>query len=221
MAAFPRPEAKALNEEALKNFDAFVEVVDTDLRPWAEPSDYAGWWAVASAKSNPLGLAAVGALDKIGEIENGEAKAAAAAAQDQYESQRTTSIVVLVVGIAAAVGVGLVVATGMARGVGRVQRLAEALANGDLTRSSGLTTRDELGRMGAALDGAVANLRSVLGTVASSADAVAASSEELSASSSAISAGAEEPSAQAGVVSGAAEEVSRSVQTVAAGAEQM
>src|SRR5436305_33370 len=84
---------------------------------------------------------------------------AAAEAQDQYRSQRTTAIVGLAVGIAAAVGVGFVVATGMARGVGRVQRLAEALANGDLTRSSGLTTRDELGRMGAALDGAVANLR--------------------------------------------------------------
>jgi methyl-accepting chemotaxis protein len=54
--------------------------------------------------------------------------------------------------------------------------------------------------MGAALDTAVGELRSVMSSVVSS---------------------AEETSAQAGVVSGAAEEVSRSVETVAAGAEQM
>src|SRR4051812_30191082 len=120
--SYPTPEKIALNEDALTNFDAFVKVVQTDLRPLAEASDYAGWWAVASAKSNPLALAATGDLDKISGIENDEAKAAAAAAQEQYRSQRTASIVVLVVGIAAAFGVGLVVATGMARGVGRVQR---------------------------------------------------------------------------------------------------
>ena len=60
-----------------------------------------------------------------------------------------------------------------------------------------------------------------MASVVASADAVAASSEELSASSAQISASAEETSAQSGVVSAAAEEVSRNVQTVAAGAEEM
>jgi methyl-accepting chemotaxis protein len=150
-----------------------------------------------------------------------EADAAALLARESYEDQRTQQLVVLVVGIALAVGLGLVVARGMARDVGRVQDVAEALATGDLTRSSGLTSRDELGRMGQALDAAVVELRRVMSSVAGAADAVAASSEELSASSAQISASAEETSAQSGVVAGAAEEVSRSVQTVAAGAEQM
>ncbi|SFL95211.1 MCP four helix bundle domain-containing protein, partial [Geodermatophilus ruber] len=220
-AAFPIPETEALNEEALTNFEAYLKIAATELRPLAEQNRYLEWYALNQEKNVPLTSAATAALDKMREIETGLAQEAAAAAQDQFQSQRTTSIVVLVVGIATAVGVGLVVATGMARGVGRVQRVAEALAAGDLTKSSGLATRDELGRMGAALDGAVENLREVLGTVASSADAVAASSEELSASSAQISASAEETSAQAGVVSSAAEEVSRNVQTVAAGAEQM
>ena len=60
-----------------------------------------------------------------------------------------------------------------------------------------------------------------MASVVGSADAVAASSEELSASSAQISASAEETSAQSGVVSSAAEEVSRNVATVAAGAEEM
>ena len=102
-----------------------------------------------------------------------------------------------------------------------MQDVAEALAAGDLTVSSGLTTKDEMGRMGASLDSAVDGLREVMATVVGSADAVAASSEELSASSAQISASAEETSAQSGVVSSAAEEVSRNVATVAAGAEEM
>src|SRR3954451_18345083 len=122
--SYPTPEKLALNEEALTNFDAFVKVVQNDLRPLAEANDYTGWFLLSKAKSTPLASKAQEALDKIREIENGEAKAAAA--QDQYRSQRTTSIVVLLVGIAVAVGVGLVVAIGMARGVGRVQRLPPA-----------------------------------------------------------------------------------------------
>ena len=116
---------------------------------------------------------------------------------------------------------GFFVATGVARATRKVREVTEALANGDLTRSSGLTTQDEMGQMGASLDTAVAALRDVMATVVGSADAVAASSEELSASSAQISASAEETAAQSGVVATSAEEVSRNVATVAAGAEEM
>ncbi len=171
-------------------------------------NDYAGWYAANQELAKPLADEAQGYLDEVLELEVADADAAAEAAHEHFVTQRTTAVVVLVVGIALAVAVGLFVARGLARGVRRVQDVAEALAAGDLTKTSGLTTRDELGRMGAALDAAVEEIRVVLASVASSADAVAASSEELSASSAQISASAEETSAQSGVVSGAAEEVS-------------
>ncbi|MGY2127917.1 methyl-accepting chemotaxis protein [Blastococcus sp. SYSU DS0617] len=107
------------------------------------------------------------------------------------------------------------------RPVRAVKLSLEALAAGDLTVATGVTSRDEVGQMAAALDTAQENLRVVMAGVASSAHAVASSSEELSASSAQISASAEETSTQGGVVASAAEEVSRSVETVAAGAEQM
>ncbi|WP_241037992.1 methyl-accepting chemotaxis protein [Blastococcus litoris] len=102
-----------------------------------------------------------------------------------------------------------------------VKASLEALAAGDLTRSTGIRSKDEVGQMAASLDTAQASLREVLAGVASSAHAVASSSEELSMTSAQISASAEETSTQSGVVASAAEEVSRSVETVAAGAEQM
>jgi methyl-accepting chemotaxis protein len=128
---------------------------------------------------------------------------------------------VIALGVLLTVGIALWVTRRIVRPLSSVVAVAEALAAGDLTASTGVQRSDEVGRAAAALDAAQASLRSVLSGVVSSADAVAASSEELSASSAQISASAEETAAQSGVVAGAAEEVSRNVQTVAAGAEQM
>ena len=130
----------------------------------------------------------------------------------------------LLVALAALVVIGVVSVFTMrsiARPVRAVKASLEALASGDLTKATGIVSKDEVGQMAAALDTAQENLRLVLAGVASSAHAVASSSEELSASSAQISASAEETSTQGGVVASAAEEVSRSVETVAAGAEKM
>jgi len=132
-----------------------------------------------------------------------------------------TTITICALGVLLAVVVGLLVAGSVMRGLSALRRTAERLAAGDLTVSTGLAQRDEVGQTAAALDEALVSLRGVVTAVADSADAVAASSEELSASSAQMSSSAEETSAQSGVVSAAAEEVSRSVATVAAGADEM
>jgi methyl-accepting chemotaxis protein len=227
-AAMDKYRAKGLdaNETALVNktqseFDANVQVVLTELAPLALANNYAAWWTANNADAKPHGDAATAGVEKLYQNEIAAADQGAKQARVDYNSQRTRSLAMLVIGVAIAIGVGLLVARGLAAGVRRVQDVTEALAVGDLTKSSGLTTKDELGKMGASLDQAVESLRELMASVVASADAVAASSEELSASSAQISASAEETSAQSGVVSSAAEEVSRSVQTVAAGAEEM
>jgi methyl-accepting chemotaxis protein len=134
---------------------------------------------------------------------------------------RTVSIIAGVVGLLLTVLISVFTLRSITRPIGRVKASLEALAAGDLTVDTGIRSTDELGRMAASLDAAQLSLREVLAGVATSANAVASSSEELSASSGQIAASAEETSVQSGVVSSAAEEVSRSVQTVAAGAEQM
>ncbi len=143
---------------------------------------------------------------------------------EQEAAQGRATALLVAVGVLAVLLAGLcalVVGRSVVRPLRRVQALAGRLAAGDLREATGVRQRDEVGQVAAALDAAQEGLRSVMASVAESADAVAASSEELSASSAQISASAEETSAQSGVVAGAAEEVSRSVQTVAAGAEEM
>ncbi|MGY1843816.1 methyl-accepting chemotaxis protein [Modestobacter sp. SYSU DS0875] len=202
-------------------FDRAEEIEDTVLADLAQAHDQPGWLAVHEAQVAPLFDTMLTGLAEMEQLASDDAAAGAQAAADQSARTRTISVAVLVVGVLVAVAVGWLVARDLRRDVRRVERVAEALAAGDLTATSGLTTRDELGRMGAAIDEAMGRLRSVMAAVVGSSSTVAASSEELSASAAQISASAEETSVQAGVVSGAAEEVSRSVATVAAGAEEM
>ncbi|MCA0145642.1 methyl-accepting chemotaxis protein [Blastococcus sp. LR1] len=176
---------------------------------------------VRKEQITPLTEEMVADLEGLTALQNESAAADAAAAQASYDDTRTALLAALIVGVLAALTCGTLIAASFARGLRRMQDTTEALAAGDLTRQVGLTSKDELGRMSASLDSAVASMRDVMAGVVASADAVAASSEELSASSAQIAASAGETSAQSGVVAGAAEEVSRSVQTVAAGAEEM
>ena len=217
----PTAEQTALLGAIRTGYAGYTQEADRVLTPLALTNDYAAWIAANRVSVAPLREQLEGVLDDLIASDTAAAEAAATTARDDAAQQRTVAIAVLVVGVGLALGLGLVVAVGIARATRKVQDVTDALAAGDLTRSSGLTTRDELGRMGASLDSAVTGLRQLMAGVVASADAVAASSEELSASAAQISASAEETSAQSGVVSTAAEEVSRNVGTVSAGAEQM
>jgi methyl-accepting chemotaxis protein len=211
----------ALVDEFETRYASWRKIRDEQVFAAAESGHPA---AARTAFDGPLAAANdayAAAMDKLNEIEAAGVPSTASAADRTFHSSRLLMLVVVAVGAVLSLALGLVVAGGLAAGVARVRRVADALAGGDFTRTAGLATRDELGRMGGSLDTAVGNLRELVSSVVASADAVAASSEELSASSAQISASAEETSAQSGVVASAAEEVSRSVQTVAAGADQM
>ena len=214
-------EGQALVDELRATAVAYENYQRDVLGPLALAGDSAGWIATNDTQGPPLTDVLTADVQKLLDIEQSEGRNSIEAIQASAAAETTTSIVILIVALTLAIGVGMIVATGIGRATRKVQDVTDGLAKGDLTLSSGLTTRDELGRMGQALDSAVADLRGVMASVVGSADAVAASSEELSASAAQISAGAEETSAQSGVVSTAAEEVSRNVQTVAAGAEEM
>jgi methyl-accepting chemotaxis protein len=219
-ATKPSAEGEALIGDVLDGIVRYRAAM-VPLDALAHAGRLVEWSQQRDATVSPIAKDIVADLDELSSVRQVTAAKSAAAATANYESTRTTLLTLIVVGALMALALGIVVARAIRRDAQQVQWVAEGLAEGDLTRSAGLTGKDELGRMGQSLDTAVESLRAVLSSVVSSADAVAASSEELSASSAQISASAEETSAQSGVVSSAAEEVSRNVQTVAAGAEEM
>jgi methyl-accepting chemotaxis protein len=169
----------------------------------------------------PVSKTVGAALDRLLAAEAATAEKTVAAARSTYDSARTTILVVLVLGLAAAVALGLFVAQMVIRPVTAVRDGLVSMAAGDLTVRVAVTSTDEVGQMANALNQATESLRATITATAESAHALAASAEELTGSSESIAASAEETAAQAGTVATAAEQISRNVQTVASGSEEM
>src|SRR5659263_17250 len=131
----------------------------------------------------------------------------------------TTSVAVF--GVVMTVIVGVWMGGRVSGSLARVQYVADGLASGDLTRSTGLDRHDEIGQAAAAIDCATVALRDTMTLVMQTAQGMASASQGLSAAGTQVAAGSQETSVQAGVVAAAAEQVSRNVQTVAAGAEEI
>ncbi|MHB1310428.1 MAG: methyl-accepting chemotaxis protein [Gemmatimonadaceae bacterium] len=129
--------------------------------------------------------------------------------------------VVMLLALLLAIGLGFFVSREIARPLVLVVGALEKVAAGDLTVRADVRTKDELGRLGAALNQAAEAMHESVEAISSNAQALAAASEELSAVSTQMGSNADETSTQAGVASAAADQVSKSVQTVAADTEVM
>ncbi|SHH17539.1 methyl-accepting chemotaxis protein, partial [Jatrophihabitans endophyticus] len=182
----------------------YMAAQKTLLEPLALAGKRAEWLSVNKAKVSPISDKLATTLDNLVTSESAEAADRDKQAQAAYHSQVVVAVVLLAVGIALALGLGYLVATAIARNTRKVQEATEALAAGNLNASAGLTSNDELGRMGASLDAAVANLRQVMSTVVENADSLAGSAEELSATSAQIASSAEDTSRQSAVATATA-----------------
>jgi len=104
----------------------------------------------------------------------------------------------------------------------RLDRVAHALASGDLKEQTRAGTgEDEFAGVSRALDEATASMRATVKGIAASAEALAEASDQLSVGSETMSAMAERGSSQATVAASASEQVSAGVATVASSVEQM
>jgi methyl-accepting chemotaxis protein len=202
-------------------WNKFKHLRDTVLLPLAKSHDLAGYNAAYAKQVAPV-VSTIG--DTMDAADSGGSEYFLTTAADSDRSDKHAIVVVFLVlgiGLLLAVGLSLYIARAIRRPLHRVKTALEAMSRRDLTVTSGVSSRDEVGQMAAALETAQQNFREVISHVVASAESVASSSEQLSASSVQIASAAEETSTQAGVVASASEQVSRNVQTVAAGSEQM
>jgi methyl-accepting chemotaxis protein len=203
------------------NWQAYVQVAQHKLLDLGTRNDMAGFQKVRDAQANPLMTKARADSDALIAAEGADAAKSAAAAKSDYASSRTTVIVLLVIGCLLAMGLGMWVARKIVGSLSKVKTVCDGLADGDLTRTTGLTSRDEPGQMGRSLDNAMQRLRQTVSTIDGSASSLASASEQMSSTAQQIAGSAEETTAQAQTVSAAAEQISRSVSTVSAGSEEM
>ena len=106
---------------------------------------------------------------------------------------------------------GLILSVVIARSfsvpLGQAVFALEKVAEGDLTASLDVETRDEVGRMAKALNTAVERLNSTMQEVADSAANASSSSQQLAAASEAISSGAQEQAASLEETSASLEQI--------------
>jgi methyl-accepting chemotaxis protein len=215
-------EGKQLHADMRRAFDEYRAIADREieLRRAGKTTD-----AVELAFSPPTSQARTHLRKAVADFNALEEKLKDELLTEQTasESRARSMIWMLAVG---GIGIGLAVAILIARSItGAISKMAamiQVISENNLTVNDlEITSQDEIGQAGAALNLMKNNLHEVVQSIAETSLHVASASEELSNTSQQISANSEETSTQAGVVSKAAQAVSQNLQTVATGAEEM
>jgi methyl-accepting chemotaxis protein len=143
----------------------------------------------------------------------------AARAIDDGDSAVTsaTSLVIvgIIIGIIVAIILGFIITNAITSGIKRGVEFALIIANGDLTSNiekADLDRKDEIGKLGNALQKMVEKLKDIIGSVVSGSDNISSASEQLSSASQQLSQGASEQASGAEEVSSSMEEMAANIQ---------
>ncbi|UOY00453.1 methyl-accepting chemotaxis protein [Blastococcus sp. PRF04-17] len=160
-------------------------------------------------------------LPKLGEAVATYGEEAAAHSADQRTTAERLALTGVGVGVLVLALLGWVITRSVVGPLRRVGAVLRGLAEGDLTGSTGISSKDEVGQMAGSLETSMHNMRDVIAAIGDSSTTLASATEQLSASAQDMARLADESSAQSSIVATAAVQVSSNVQTVSAGSEQM
>jgi methyl-accepting chemotaxis protein len=137
-----------------------------------------------------------------------------------YARLRATTIAIVLGALTLALALGYFLASLIVKPLHRTVGVLEAVAQGDLTRSLDVETRDEVGQMAKALNGAVDGMREALGEVRGAAESLATASQQLAAGSEELANGSQEQASSLEETSASLEEITSSVKQNADNAKQ-
>jgi methyl-accepting chemotaxis protein len=140
---------------------------------------------------------------------------------DSVRSMRDAAIVFTALAALAALGLAYWLSAQIAWPLDRAVRLAEAIAEGDLTARAEVGGRDETGRVIGAMNAMAENLQSAVGDVSRAAVQVAAAAEEIAASSQRLAETTDDQVAATEQTSTSMEEIASQIARVAGGAESL
>jgi len=136
---------------------------------------------------------------------------AALAGSEDYAAARSRILAVSLLAVLAALALGFLVTRSITAPVGKVVALAEQVAGGDLRESVEVTSRDEIGKLQAAMRTMAQRLAQVIGEVRGGAEALTAASAQVSSTAQALSQGTSEQAASVEETSSSLEEMSASI----------
>jgi methyl-accepting chemotaxis protein len=171
--------------------------------------------------TTPFGAASVAALGGLIELQQevGNARLQEVKALGRQSTRLLVGL--LVVSLLLGVVMALLMSRAISRRLHQMVAALKDVAAGDLTRRVAITSRDEVGLIGTALNGTVTQLHDAVRSITGTATRLAASSEELTTVSERLVHDADQAATQANVVSTAADEVSTSAQAAASSTEEI
>lgn len=113
-----------------------------------------------------------------------------AEANELEKSARAITIVIIVLAILFSVGFGYFIARIISKPLNNVVALVEKVSKGDLTETTGIDTKDEIGVLAKSMNTMVVSLRQTVGSILETADKVSTSSQEISATTEEVASSA-------------------------------
>ncbi|WP_274366227.1 methyl-accepting chemotaxis protein [Paenibacillus thermotolerans] len=136
-----------------------------------------------------------------------------------YASSRIVTVAVIIIAFALSVAIGLFISNIISRPLNRMVEATRKIAGGDMTVTTDMDSKDEVGQLAMAMNEMTGNLRSLIGGVISSAQSVAAASEQISASTEEIASGSSHQSQSAQQMNELFKELSEAIGAVAKNSE--
>ncbi|MEO5341571.1 MAG: methyl-accepting chemotaxis protein [Magnetococcus sp. MYC-9] len=200
---------------------ATVARLETTYAEWKPVQEEVVRLALAGEQEKALALSIGAARDKLGNMDNTleelvklKEEVAKKASDDNtvlYESSRSLLIGLIIAAVALGMAMGYGISRSITLPLNEGVRLAEALAEGDLTQSIQVDRKDEVGRLGDAMNNMASKLREVIGEVATAAEQVSIGSNEISDAAQNLSQGATEQAASVEETSSSMEEMSSNI----------
>jgi methyl-accepting chemotaxis protein len=128
-----------------------------------------------------------------------------------YQAARSLTLGASLASLALGILLSIVIARSFSVPLGHAVATLEKVANGDLTVTLDVDTKDEVGRMAMALNSAVERLNSTMREVVDNAANASSSAQQLAAASDAIAAGAQEQAASLEETSASLEQITAAV----------
>jgi methyl-accepting chemotaxis protein len=164
--------------------------------------------------------AAMDAIHALGNYNERSSAADAAHAKEVYSLSGWFIGVYVAIAFAIAAALGLAITRLITGPLKTAVALTEAVAGGDLTRSVVVTSRDEVGRLSAALGDMVGRLRTIVADVRDGVEAVGTASSQIAAGNADLSQRTEEQAANLQQTAASMEELTATIQSNAGAARE-
>ncbi len=160
------------------------------------------------------------AIDQLFGTKVKAAEAAVEAGNQQYAATSRLTVLVLLVGLGLSIFLGFVIARIIARPLGEVSGVLQRVAEGDLTVSVEVESKDEVGQVAEATRKMVEGLREVMTQVNAGATHVASAAQQMSAGAEELSNGAQEQASSLEETASSMEQMTSTVKQSADNARQ-